>query len=82
MLAETGKVRIEMNQRIQKMETERQTQAELYDKINKLEKELAGETAGPMYWVPLWGSPARATFSHALDSFVSFLINAYVYLVG
>ena len=80
MLAETGKVRIEMNQRIQKMETERQTQAELYDKINKLEKELAGETVGPMYWVPLWGSSVRATFSQALKTYVSFFLSTLMYI--
>lgn len=40
--AETGKVRLEMTQKLQKLETERQTQAELYDRINKLEKELSG----------------------------------------
>lgn len=43
--AETGKVRLEMTQKLQKLETERQTQAELYDRINKLEKELSELTA-------------------------------------
>ena len=43
LLTETGKVRIEMKARITKLEGERQTQAELYDTINTLEKQLSGE---------------------------------------
>ncbi|KAI0212767.1 Leucine-rich repeat-containing protein 45 [Lamellibrachia satsuma] len=41
MLAEVGKVRIEMSQRIQRLEAERQTQQELYDKLAQKEAELA-----------------------------------------
>jgi len=46
MLAEVGKVRIEMSQRIQRLEAERQTQQELYDKLAQKETELAGESKG------------------------------------
>ena len=42
VLAEVGKVEIEMNQRIQKLESERQTKSELYDRIAKMEGELRG----------------------------------------
>lgn len=44
VLAEVNKVRLEMSQKIQKLETERQSQADLYDKISRLEKELAGRS--------------------------------------
>ena len=41
-MAEVGKVRIELNQKIEKMETERKTKSELYDQIAKHEKDLSG----------------------------------------
>ena len=48
MLAEVGKVRIEMSQRIQRLEAERQTQQELYDKLAQKEAELAGKSNLPL----------------------------------
>ena len=42
-MSEVGKVRIELNQKIQRLETERKSQSELYDKVASLEKELAGK---------------------------------------
>ena len=43
MLAEVGKVRIEMSQRIHRLETERLSQQEIYDKIAQKDTELAGQ---------------------------------------
>lgn len=43
MHAEVGKAKLEMAQRIQKLEAERNSQSELYDKIAKLERQLSGE---------------------------------------
>ena len=43
MLTEVGKVKIEMSQRLQKLESERKGQGELYDKITSLEQQLAGK---------------------------------------
>ena len=42
MMAEIGKAKLDLTQRVQRLEAERLTQSELYDKITKLEKELAG----------------------------------------
>ncbi len=44
MMAEVGKTRLELNQKIQRLETERQTQSELYDKVARLDRELAGRS--------------------------------------
>ena len=43
MLAEVGKVRIETGQRIHRLETERLSQQDIYDKIAQKETELTGE---------------------------------------
>jgi hypothetical protein len=42
IMEETSKVRMDLNRRIDKLEAERQTKGELYDKIAELEKELSG----------------------------------------
>ena len=44
MLAEVGKVRIETGQRIHRLETERLSQQDIYDKIAQKETELAGQS--------------------------------------
>ena len=43
IIEEVGKAKLELNQRIQRLETERHSKQDLYDKIDKLEKDLAGK---------------------------------------
>ena len=42
IMAEVGAVKIELNQRIHKLESERQTKSELFEKVAKLEEKLTG----------------------------------------
>ena len=45
MMTEVGRVKIDLNQKIQRLEAERQTHAELYAKVERKEAELAGTRA-------------------------------------
>ena len=45
MMTEVGRVKIDLNQKIQRLEAERQTHAELYAKVERKEAELAGTQA-------------------------------------
>ena len=59
-MAEVGKTKLELNQRIQRLESERQSQSELYDKVARLEKELEGIANIYVAYVrgtPLYGVP-------------------------
>ena len=42
-MAEVGKVKIELNQAINKLETERSSQSDLRDKLASADKELSGK---------------------------------------
>ena len=46
-MAETGKVRVEMEQRIQRLENEKRSKSELYDSISRLERDLSGFVLDP-----------------------------------
>ena len=43
LLSEVGRVKMEHTQRIHRLEQERQSQSDLYDKIKQLEKQIDGK---------------------------------------